>query len=499
MAGKRVIFIGIDGAALGLVKPWMDQGLLPNLSRLAGSGIMAPLRTVVPPMTATGWVSLSTGKNPGKHGVFDFYKIAGYEKKVISSKDIHARHFWQIASSAGKKVIVVNPPVSYPPDEVNGYFIGGMLTPSYQSEYTYPPSLKQELKARGYSIGVELDPGLRSNFARSFVLDRNKKSREKLIKVFNGIDETRIKVIESLAERIAWDLIYVMFEGTDRLEHYYWADDDFYVIREHYQKVDELIGRLMKLDDSNTVFVIGSDHGFEGIDRKFFINNFLEHHGLLTPAKEASQKNNMLKMSRNIALALAKLGIPVQKALTLPFVFRFYRGLYKTFIDWDKTKAFMFNETSRGIWINLKGRQSKGTVDKSEYNKVRDLIIDELNRLSDPRTGLKIVSAYRREEVFSGVHTHNAPDILLVTHNGYSVEPVIKQNSGALAKDAFSEPVSPGERNADHAMDGLFIMSGSGMSPKEMKPYVHITDIAPTILSLMGLSYPKDMDGKPVG
>ncbi|MDD5439400.1 MAG: alkaline phosphatase family protein [Candidatus Omnitrophica bacterium] len=498
MAAKRVVFIGIDGAALELITPWMKNGILPNFAKLAATGIMAPLRTVIPPMTATGWVSLSTGKNPGKHGIFDFYRMIDYEKQVISSRDVHAQHVWQIAGRAGKKVIVVNPPVSYPPDEVNGYFIGGMLTPSYESDYTYPKALKQELSSRGYSIGVELDPGLRSNFARSFVMNKNRAHREKLIRVFNDIDERRVGVIEMLAGRIAWDFIYVMFEGTDRLEHYYWNDDDFYVIREHYRKIDELIGRLMKFDDGNTAFIIGSDHGFEGIRYKFFINNFLEYHGLLTPGREAGCKNALLKHGKNAALALAGLGLPVQRILALPSVFKFYRELYRPFIDWGRTKAFMFNETSRGIWINLKNRQKNGTVDKAEYNPIRNFIVEHLNGLTHPSTGERIITAYKREDVFSGVHTHNAPDILLVTQKGYSVEPVLRPASGSLADNSFTETIAPGERNADHAMDGLFMMAGSGIAPKRRPASIHITDIAPTILSLMGIDYPEDMDGKPV-
>lgn len=495
MSKPRVVFIGIDGAAVTLLRPWIEDGVLPNFSQAAQSGIMADLRSVVPPMTASAWVSISTGKNPGKHGVFDFYRTTNYEKQVISSNDIRAQHVWQLLSKAGKKVIVVNPPVSFPPDEVNGYFVGGMLTPSYASDYTYPLSLKAELKKLGYSIGVELDPGMRSNYARSFVMSKNQKTRQKLIDVFNAIAQRRVDVIEHLTKKIDWDFIYVMFEGADRLQHYYWDADDFYVIREHYRKIDELVGRLMNLQDGNTVFIVGSDHGFAGIEYKFFVNNFLAYHNLLVPSQEAKRKGMILTMAKTMAGMLAACGVPVQKFLSSHGVFRFYKDLYRPFVDWEKTKAFMFNETSRGIWINLKNRQSKGTVDKNEYQHLRSFIVKELNQLKDPQTGERIVTAYAREDVYEGLHTHNAPDILLVTHDKYSVEPVIKPNTNALALKGFIEKTGLGERNADHTMNGLFMMFGSGIKHSDAGQNTHVTDIAPTILSLLGLAVPCDMDG----
>jgi len=496
MKTKRVVFIGIDGAAMELIEPWMAQGLLPNFSSVARAGVTARLRSVIPPMTAPSWISITTGKNPGKHGIFDFYRTADYQKRVVSSKDIRAQHIWQLAGEASKKVIVVNPPVSFPPDEVNGFFVGGMLTPSYESDYTYPKSLKNELKELGYSIGVELDPGMRSNYARSFVMNKNPKQRQKLIDVFNGIAERRVALIEQLSSRLAWDFIYVMFEGTDRLQHYYWDKDDCYVIREHYRKLDELLGRLMKLQDGNTVFLVGSDHGFGSVDYKFFVNNFLAHHGLLVAAKQAEHKNIFLKLGKTLLNLFAKAGFPVQRLLATRFAFRLYKSLYLPFIDWQNTKAYMFTETSRGIWINLKNRQPQGIVDKNEYRQLRDSIIKKLNGLTNPRTGEKIVSAYSREEVYKGLHTHNAPDILLVSHEGYSIEPIIRVNAVELAAAGFIEKTSVGERNADHTMEGLFMMWGVGIKNAKADKAVHVTDIAPTALTLMGLDVPKDMDGR---
>lgn len=495
MSKKRVIFIGIDGAAVGLIKPWMEEGILPNFKTAKESGVMGNLKTVIPPMTATGWVSLSTGKNPGKHGVFDFYKISNYEKKVISSRDIKAKHIWQILSERNKKVIVVNPPVSFPPDQVNGYFVGGMLTPSYTSEYTYPSSLKDELAKMGYLIGVELDPGLRSNYARSFVMNKNEKSRRKLIDVFNNIDEKRVELIEELSGRIDWDYIYVMFEGTDRLQHYYWNDADFYVIREHYRKVDELLGRFMKMLDKDTIIIVGSDHGFSGIKYKFYVNNFLSGLGLLKGREEAKGRGFILRTGKDMLSFAAKIGVPVQRLLERKFMFRFYKNLYKPFIDWERTSAYMINETSRGIWINLEARQEKGIVKKSEYRALRQSIIDALNSLKNPKTGEKIVRAYAREDVYSGIHTHDAPDILIVTEENYSVEPIMHERPGEIAKNGFIEETTIGERNADHAMEGLFMMLGGGVK-KNITGDVSIVDITPTVLTILGVDIPKDIDGK---
>ena len=488
---KKVIVIGIDGATWRLLNPWIKEGSLPNFARIVSKGASSCLLSPFPPMTAPSWISFSTGKNPGRHGVFDFFQKVNCQKQTIDSQAIKSKQIWDILSVAGKKVIIINPPLAFPVKKVKGFFIAGMMTPSYEVNYTYPPSLKFKLKKWGYQVGVELDPGMRSNWARSFVASKDKKKRKKLIDFFNQISLKRWEVFKKLAKDDNWQFAFILFEGADRLQHYYWQKGDFYVIKNYYLVLDQILGECLKFLGEDDVLLVISDHGFGEVKKKFFINNFLAHYELLKKKKINLLTQLVLKGGKKVILDLAKLGFPQEEILTNRRIFKLYYKLYRPYIDFEKTKAFMLNETSRGIWINC--------PNEDEYQEKREFIINKLNSLRDPSNSKRIIKAYRREDIYQGLYVERAPDILLVTYPGYSLEVTIEE--GNLSSRAFLKPTSLGERNADHEGEGIFMIVGPGikkMKKRTVKDSYKIIDIAPTILKLLGLHVPIDMDGIPI-
>ncbi len=487
--GKRVLVMGIDGATWKLLEPWIKNGSLPNFAKLVTKGFSSHLLSTIPPMTAPAWISLSTGKNPGRHGVFDFFKKVNNKRKPIDSRAIEGKHIWDILSEAGKRVIVINPPLSYPVKKVNGYMISGMMTPSYEVDYTYPKSLKRKLKKWGYQIGIELDPGMRSNWARSFVMSKDKRKRQELIDSFNKIAINRWEVFKKIAKIKGFDFAFVLFEGADRLQHYYWKKQDFYVIKKHYQALDKILGEAMKMVGGKGVLFIVSDHGFGEIKSKFHINNFLAHYGLLKKRSTNLLTQTILKTGKKLALMVSKLGFPQEKILTNRLIFKLYLRLYRPNIDFEESKAFMLNETSRGIWVNGK--------DEKEKIKNINKIIRRLDNLKDPKNKKRVVKAFRREEIYQGGHVEEAPDILLVTYSGYSLEVMVEEED--LSRKGFLRPTSLGERNADHEREAVLAIVGAGVEKTKkrmVKDSPEIIDVAPTVLGILGMHIPVDMDGK---
>ncbi len=112
----------------------------PHLSCLKDGGVFGKLRTTIPPITGSAWSSFMTGKNPGKHGIFDFtYRKEGkYELSPINARMREGEAFWSIATEAERKVCIFNVPVTYPPDPVNGIMVSGMLTPSSRAIIPIP-------------------------------------------------------------------------------------------------------------------------------------------------------------------------------------------------------------------------------------------------------------------------------------------------------------------------------------------------------------------------
>ena len=146
---SKLFVIGLDGATFDLIRPWVAQGKLPTFKKLMDSGAWSELRSTVPPVTASAWSSFVTGKNPGAHGLFDFMqrRDKSYDLAPVSALDRDGKAVWDLIGDAGKKVIVMNVPVTWPPSAVNGQLITGMLTPRNAENYTYPKELAEELKS----------------------------------------------------------------------------------------------------------------------------------------------------------------------------------------------------------------------------------------------------------------------------------------------------------------------------------------------------------------
>ncbi|MCD6448683.1 MAG: alkaline phosphatase family protein, partial [Thermoplasmata archaeon] len=131
----RSIIIGIDGAEPTLIQKWIDE--LPNLQKFRCFG---KLESTLPPSSAPAWTSIVTGVEPAKHGIFDFFYFDGKSIKVISRHSRRMPAIWNLLSDIGKKSIVINVPVTYPPERINGIIVSGLLTPPGE-KFFYPPDV----------------------------------------------------------------------------------------------------------------------------------------------------------------------------------------------------------------------------------------------------------------------------------------------------------------------------------------------------------------------
>jgi predicted AlkP superfamily phosphohydrolase/phosphomutase len=141
----KTVLIGIDGATLDLALPWIKEGKLPAFAKIKNKGVHGKLRSTTPYYSAPAWVSMVTGVQPGKHGIYDFFRTDTPNKNIVNSRYRKAPAIWKMLSNKGKRSIIVNVPGSYPPEKINGVMITGLLTPSPDSNYTYPKELKKAL------------------------------------------------------------------------------------------------------------------------------------------------------------------------------------------------------------------------------------------------------------------------------------------------------------------------------------------------------------------
>lgn len=493
---ERVLVIGLDGATFDLIIPWMRQGMLPNLAEVIKNGSWSVLKSTVPTNSACAWASFMTGQNPGKHGVFDFVmaKPNYYDKEfVVNSSHVDGTTLWEILSKNGLKVGVINVPLTYPPRRVNGFLISGFLTPPSSGVFTYPPDLMERIK--DYKIDV--------SFGESFFIPRytTVDYYDFLSDQFD-VTRKRTTIALRLMDDYDWDFFIVMFKGTDNIQHFFWHILDPKsprpnpkeverfgdLILEYYRSLDKAIGEILRKMDGNTTLIIMSDHGFAPIPtRDFNVNFWLSEIGLLeykmgildialrwfsAYVGKFVATNAFLKLFRHVATYLFKKG---------------EKGIRSSrFIDWTKTQAYQF---CQGIRINLQGREPNGIVEPQKYEELRDSIIEQLSRFTDSETDRTIVKkVYKREAIYSGPYIERAPDIVIEFEEGYKFSWV--------TQNRLVTPSPKRRITGDHHIKGIFMACGPRIREGYESSEARIIDIAPTILQLLGVPIPSDLDGR---
>jgi predicted AlkP superfamily phosphohydrolase/phosphomutase len=127
MEKKGVFILGLDGSSFSLLDPWFGKGELPNLHLFKQEGSYGHLKSVPNLHSAAAWTSMATGKNPGKHGIFFFYEWdKDFNFRFISGADKKAEIIWNILSKTGRRVGIVNIPMTFPAEPVNGVMISGL-------------------------------------------------------------------------------------------------------------------------------------------------------------------------------------------------------------------------------------------------------------------------------------------------------------------------------------------------------------------------------------
>jgi len=495
MNGKKRLFImGIDGGTWDVLRPLMEEGQLPHISRLAENGRRGVLNSTIPPETASAWTSFQTGVGPGKHGITAFfqYQPGEYTTSFINSRTIPLETIWQILSRQGKKVIVVNLPITFPPYEVNGLMITGMPTPSVNANFTYPPELAEEV------FRLEKDYTILTT-QETF----NRMTLEEFVATLIATEEKRTRVMLHLLEKYDWDVALIHFHSSDPLQHavYWYLDrkspffdpEKYRIIQGFYRSLDANIGRLLSRLSPDIWKIVLSDHGFCSVYKTININSFLCQNGFMA-------LRNKSFFNRQLLALIALLRRWNKKSVRLRLSSRKNASLWTKvrmdrFIDWPRTKACMINGWLYGlIYLNCLGREKQGIVRFGpEYEAVRESIKDALSGLTDPETGKKVIrETLKREEIYRGEFLSSAPDLIVVPEEGYEFSRTFLERAGNL----LTENAMKKDHTGSHRRDGIFIFEGPMIEPDRAWGTADIEDLLPTILYYFDQRIPDHMDGR---
>jgi len=496
---NKVVVIGLDGGTYTVLDPLMESGRMPNLARLIKKGVRGDLISTIPPVTGPAWTSFMTGKGPGGHGLFDFVKPAadGYSREIINFTHIRSQTIWSILSDAGYKVGVVGVPVTYPPPEVNGFVVSGMLTPGIDANYTYPTELADEIKEKFGEYVLDIwwqhyNPG-----QEEYLLDALLKCARQRWQVSLHLMKTR-----------PCDVFMTVFMATDRIHHSVWhflcpegeLDERGKRLREKayeiYEEIDKGIGELVAAAGEDTNFLLMSDHGFGPLNGKFSVNTWLSQIGLLScEGWRQSAVRTREKVSGTVKWWLQKLDPlgfrKVLRRILLKSPARMKAYSFLNYVDWSKTKAYSASNTESGIYINLKGREPQGVVEPGqEAEELQAFIVKKLKELRHPKTGEPLVNRlYTREDIYKGPFVEKSPDVIFFLNDGEYIADV------QLNPELF-QPISWKTGSGTHRLEGFFVGSGPYIKDGLELDSPNIIDLAPTILGLMDVPIPSDMEGR---
>jgi predicted AlkP superfamily phosphohydrolase/phosphomutase len=324
----------------------------------------------IPEVSSVAWSSVITGQNPGQHGIYGFIDTAPgtYRRVFPNFSNLKAAPFWENAPD--RRAVILNVPMTFPARALNGVLISGFVALDLERA-TYPPSLVPTLRELDYRVDVDAQ-----------------KAHQSLDFFLRDLDRTldaRIDVYRHLWQTIDWDTFMLVFTGTDRLAHFLWdayedpTHEHYQAFRDHFRKIDGVIGEVVEQLDDQDILLMLSDHGFERLHQNVYLNHALREAGLLQFEAGAA---------------------PSLKAIDAG------------------ARAFAL-EPSR-IYLNDDQRFPLGTVKASD----REPLLADITELFASLTyeGEPVIQRVcRREELYHGPYADLAPDLVLLGEPGYNL------------------------------------------------------------------------------
>lgn len=534
----KLFVLGLDGATFDLIKPWAKKGHLPYFSKILKNSYHGNLRSL-PPITPAAWTSISTGVNCGKHGLADFLKIdrSTYQIKPTSSKDRRTETVYNILGNEGKKVIILNYPMTYPSEKVNGIMVTGMQTPKHDDRCTYPFGILRDLESKLGEV----------QFMTHF---KEGQTPMEFLESIKLLTKKRSEMIQYFLREHDFDLMMAVFMGLDIVSHSFWkymdkdhpAHNDIgkkdiesfgSAIKELYVQIDHHLGKILAaLKKLDCMFMLVSDHGSGPLHSYLNLNLLIQKWDYLhINENDISITDKKIKSKRNKPLStqscssnnnnnnnndnnnknflfraisrIAKLHTRLHRGDNQRNGSENHNGLQDYFqhVDWESTKAYSWGNLS-SITLNIQGRELKGNLSPENIPFVREQIQKKLLELEDDEGRTLIDEVRFSDEVFHGPYLDELPDIYIISRD----LTCLPRGVNPVYKDFMSRKLlEPADISGTHRINGIYAISDICSSNKMIKSMnsieltgknYNVMDVAPTILDLFGYPVPSYLDGK---
>ncbi len=455
---KKVLVIGLDGAPPELIfDRWLDE--LPTLKRLATSGLYGALESTIPSITCPAWASMVTSQNPGRLGIYGFRNRTRYdygEMRFIDSSWVRKQSVWDVLAKWGRRSILLGIPPTYPPKPVNGLLVSCFLAGDTSTTYTFPSGFKQEVE----------------NLSGGYILDvKDFRTGEKgaVLDTIYQMTTKRFRLAKTLLRKKSWDFFMLVEMGPDRIQHAFWRfldpghprhspDPKFSnTILNYYKYLDKKIGELLAVVGDDTVVMVVSDHGAKRFEGGICVNEWLIANGYLH-LNEYPDK---------------------------PTPFRELK------IDWRRTVAWAESGFYGRVFLNVRGREPLGIVPPHDYHRIRNELALGLQAIRGPYGRRLDTTVFRPQDIYPEVRGI-PPDLI-----AYFDDQRCRSIGSVGHRSFWTDENDNGSDDANHSQHGIFIMHNHSLKTSSgRREGLNIKDIAPTVLTHMGVPIPADMEGR---
>lgn len=459
----RVAIIGLDCAAPELV---FDRyaDVLPNLAALRRRGVYGTLESVTPAITVPAWSCMMSGKDPGTLGIYGFRNRQDFSYNrlgVANSDAVREPRLWDMLSRYGKRSVVLGVPGTYPPSPINGEMISCFLTPGTHADYTYPASLRREIES----------------WVGTYPFDvKNFRTNDKawLLEQLHAMTRTHFEVARRMVARNDFDLFAMVEIGVDRMHHGFWHFMDSqhrdytpgspfeHAIRDYYVMVDQEIGTLLSQFDPQTHVLVVSDHGAKRMDGGICLNEWLIREGYLVLAEPPDTSNG-----------------PVR-----------FESLK---VDWSKTRVWGEGGYYGRLFLNVRGREPEGIVAPDDCPALLSELGAKLEALGDEHGNPIGTRCFLPRDLYREVNGI-PPDMLIYFGD------LAWRSIGTVGWNRIHiHENDTGPDDANHAQHGIFIYHHPkhDLGGRELLG-LHLMQIAPTVLNLLGIAIPADIQRPPI-
>src|SRR5580693_4484394 len=450
-ASERVLILGLDSVPPELLFDRF-RPMMPNLQKLLQRCKWGTLRACDPPITVPSWAVMFTGMDPGTLGIYGFRHRRPrtyWDTYSPSPQMLPHPPVWEVLTRLGKRCAVIGMPPGYPAPKINGVYISDFLTPEKAKDWVHPASLAPEVLS--VAGGYEFDVTFRAD-------DRDRIGAELF-----AMTRKRWAVARHFWQKEKWDFFALHEIGPDRLHHTFWKYFDekhpryekhpafAKLVDDYYVLIDEEIGRFMEHVPEEVVVLILSDHGSQGMDGCFCINEWLIQKGYLKLKGPAPARGTAIE---------------------------------KLSVDWAKTTAWGAGGYYARLFFNVKGREPEGIVPAAQIPALTEKIRKELALVARPDGAMLQPDIRIPAKIYKEVRG-DAPDLMIYFGN------LKWRSAGTLGHGSlFLQENDTGPDDSVHSFDGIVVLADpTKPAPVHLAPQSGI-DIGATVLKIMGFDPP---------